>query len=67
MLSSEELAEKINELTNDGIGEIIFVIGSSCGISLMSATIKVCYSLRPIIESKFPHFETSVCALPEQR
>ena len=33
MLSSEELAEKINELTNDGIGEIIFVIGSSCGIS----------------------------------
>jgi 23S rRNA (pseudouridine1915-N3)-methyltransferase len=33
MLSSEEFADKINELTNDGIGEIIFVIGSSCGIS----------------------------------
>ena len=33
MLSSEELAEKIASLTNDGIGEIIFVIGSSCGIS----------------------------------
>ena len=33
MLSSEELAEKIEFLTNDGIGEIIFVIGSSCGIA----------------------------------
>ena len=33
MLSSEELAEKIEALTNDGIGEIIFVIGSSCGIA----------------------------------
>ena len=33
MLSSEELAEKIEYLTNDGIGEIIFVIGSSCGIA----------------------------------
>ena len=33
MLSSEELAEKIESLTNDGIGEIIFVIGSSCGIA----------------------------------
>lgn len=33
MLSSEELAQKIEELTNDGTGEIIFVIGSSCGIS----------------------------------
>ena len=33
MLSSEELACKIKELTNDGIGEIVFVIGSSCGIS----------------------------------
>ena len=32
MLSSEELAEKIQLLTNDGIGEIIFVIGSSYGI-----------------------------------
>ena len=33
MLSSEDFAEKINEITNDGVGEIIFVIGSSCGIS----------------------------------
>ena len=33
MFSSEEFAQKIQELTNDGFGEIIFVIGSSCGIS----------------------------------
>ncbi len=33
MLSSEELAQKINTLANDGVGEIAFVIGSSCGIS----------------------------------
>lgn len=33
MLSSEEFAEKITNLTNDGVGEIIFVIGSSCGLS----------------------------------
>ena len=33
MLSSEELAGKIEELTNDGVGEIVFVIGSSCGLS----------------------------------
>lgn len=32
-LSSEELAEKINEITNSGISELVFVIGSSCGIS----------------------------------
>ena len=32
-ISSQELAEKIEALTNDGIGEIIFVIGSSCGIA----------------------------------
>lgn len=32
-LSSEKFAEKINELTNEGISEIIFVIGSSCGLS----------------------------------
>ena len=31
--SSEEFAQKINDITNDGIQEIIFVIGSSCGIS----------------------------------
>lgn len=33
LLSSEEFAEKINELTNLGTQEIVFVIGSSCGIS----------------------------------
>ena len=33
MLSSEEFAGQINNLINDGIGEVIFVIGSSCGIS----------------------------------
>ncbi len=32
-LSSEDFAQKINEITNTGIGELIFVIGSSCGIS----------------------------------
>ncbi len=31
-LSSEEFADKITELTNDGVQEIVFVIGSSCGI-----------------------------------
>lgn len=33
MLASEDFAEKIQELTNNGTGEIIFVIGSSCGIA----------------------------------
>ena len=33
MLSSEEFAQKIETLTNEGISEIAFVIGSSCGIS----------------------------------
>lgn len=33
MFSSEEFAQKIEELTNDGTSEIVFVIGSSCGIS----------------------------------
>ena len=33
MFSSEEFAQKIENLTNDGVSEIIFVIGSSCGIS----------------------------------
>lgn len=33
MFSSEEFAKKIEDITNDGISEIIFVIGSSCGIS----------------------------------
>lgn len=31
-LSSEDFAQKINELTNLGVPEIVFVIGSSCGI-----------------------------------
>lgn len=30
--SSEEFAGKIEQLTNDGVQEIVFVIGSSCGI-----------------------------------
>ena len=33
MLSSEEFAQKIEALANDGVSEIIFVIGSSCGLS----------------------------------
>ena len=33
ILSSEEFAQKIEDLTNDGVSEIVFVIGSSCGIS----------------------------------
>lgn len=32
-LSSEELADKINEVTNLGISELVFVIGSSHGLS----------------------------------
>ncbi len=32
-LSSPDFAKKIEEVTNDGISEIVFVIGSSCGIS----------------------------------
>ena len=32
-LSSEELADKINEIIFSGISELIFVIGSSCGLS----------------------------------
>ncbi len=32
-LSSEDFAKKIETLTNDGISELVFVIGSSCGIS----------------------------------
>ena len=33
LLSSEEFAEKINDITISGISELVFVIGSSCGIS----------------------------------
>lgn len=32
-LSSENFAQKINEITISGISELVFVIGSSCGIS----------------------------------
>ena len=32
-LSSEDFAQKINEITNSGVSELVFVIGSSCGIS----------------------------------
>ena len=32
-LSSEEFAQKINDITISGVSELIFVIGSSCGIS----------------------------------
>lgn len=32
-LSSEDFASKINEITISGISELVFVIGSSCGIS----------------------------------
>ena len=31
--SSEDFAKKIENLTNDGVGEVVFVIGSSFGIS----------------------------------
>lgn len=31
--SSEKFAQKIKEITNSGFNEIVFVIGSSCGIS----------------------------------
>lgn len=32
-LSSEEFASKLNEVNISGIGELVFVIGSSCGLS----------------------------------
>lgn len=32
-LSSPDFARKIEDITNDGVSEIAFVIGSSCGIS----------------------------------
>ena len=32
-LSSEGFAEKINEVNKSGVGELVFVIGSSCGLS----------------------------------
>lgn len=30
--SSEEFAQEIKKLTNEGVAEVVFVIGSSCGI-----------------------------------
>ena len=33
MFTSEEFADKIKELTNIGTSEIVFIIGSSCGLS----------------------------------
>ncbi len=33
MFTSEEFAAKIKELTNIGTSEIVFIIGSSCGLS----------------------------------
>lgn len=32
-LSSEEFSDKLQSLINDGVSEIVFVIGSSCGIA----------------------------------
>ena len=32
-LSSEDFASKINEINISGIGELVFIIGSSCGLS----------------------------------
>lgn len=32
-LSSEDFAQKINDITISGVGELVFVIGSSCGIA----------------------------------
>ena len=32
-LSSEEFARKINEITMSGKSELVFIIGSSCGLS----------------------------------
>ena len=32
-LTSEEFAEKIKEISNNGTSEIVFVIGSSCGLA----------------------------------
>lgn len=33
MLTSEDFAAKLKNVTNNGISELIFVIGSSCGLS----------------------------------
>ena len=33
MFSTEEFSQKFEELINDGVSELVFVIGSSCGLS----------------------------------
>ena len=32
-LSSEDFAQKINDITISGVSELVFIIGSSCGIA----------------------------------
>ena len=32
-LTSEGFAQKISDITNEGISEVVFIIGSSCGLS----------------------------------
>lgn len=33
-LASEEFAQKINEISTSGVSELVFVIGSSCGLAM---------------------------------
>lgn len=37
-LASEEFAQKIDEVMKSGVGELVFVIGSSCGLSKKVST-----------------------------
>lgn len=53
MLSSTELAQKIDSLTSAGVGEISFVIGGSYGLSdevLAKADLTLCFG-----KMTFPH------------
>lgn len=53
MLSSTELAQKIDSLTSAGVGEISFVIGGSYGLSdevLSKADLTLCFG-----KMTFPH------------
>lgn len=53
MLSSEELAEKIDDVISKGNGHIVFVIGGSLGLSknvLARADYRLCFS-----KMTFPH------------
>ena len=46
-LSSEDFAQKINEISMSGISELVFIIGSSCGLSPIvsnRANFKLCFS-----------------------